>query len=61
MIKTQSKHVDFKKFTNKDGYLKGGVPVEMSKPNESQKDRVQGQRRTDQVNGDRERWRLFLS
>ena len=45
MIKTQSKHVDFKKFTNKDGYLKGGVPVEMSKPKETQKDRVQGQRR----------------
>ena len=45
MIKTQSKHVDFKKFTNKDGLLKGGVPVEMSKPNESQTDRVQGQKR----------------
>ena len=45
MIKTQSKKVDFKKFTNKDGLLKGGIPVEMSKPNESQTDRVQGQRR----------------
>ncbi len=45
MIKTQSKHVDFKKFTNKDGLLKGGRPVEMSKPNESQTDRVQGQKR----------------
>ena len=39
----QSKQVDHSKFTGKDGYLVGGIEVEMSKPNESQKDVVQGQ------------------
>ena len=39
----QSKQVDHSKFTGKDGYLVGGVEVEMSKANESQKDVVQGQ------------------
>ena len=39
----QSKQVDHSKFTGKDGYLVGGVEIEMSKPNESQKDVVQGQ------------------
>ena len=39
----QSKQVDHSKFTGKDGYLVGGVDVEMSKPNEIQTDVVQGQ------------------
>ena len=39
----QSKQVDHSKFTGKDGYLVGGVDVEMSKPNETQIEVVQGQ------------------
>ena len=39
----QSKQVNHSKFTNSDGYLVGGVDVEMSKPNETQTDVVQGQ------------------
>lgn len=39
----QSKQVDHSKFTGKDGYLVGGVDVEMSNPAESQKEVVQGQ------------------
>ena len=39
----QSKQVDHSKFTNVEGYLVGGVDVEMSKPNETQADVVQGQ------------------
>ena len=29
----QSKQVDHSKFTNAEGYLVGGIDVEMSKPN----------------------------
>ena len=39
----QSKEVDHSKFTGKDGYLVGGVDVEMSNPAETQTDPVQGQ------------------
>ena len=39
----QSKQVDHSKFTNAEGYLVGGIDVEMSKPNETQTDVVQGQ------------------
>ena len=39
----QSKEVDQSKFTNSEGYLVGGVDVEMSKPNETQIEVVQGQ------------------
>ena len=39
----QSKQVDHSKFTGKDGYLVGGVDIEMSKPNETQIEVVQGQ------------------
>ena len=39
----QSKQVDHSKFTNSDGYLVGGVDVEMSNPAETQTDPVQGQ------------------
>ena len=40
----QSKEVDHSKFTDKDGYLVGGVEVEMSNPQETQIEVVQGQR-----------------
>ena len=39
----QSKQVDHSKFTGKDGYLVGGVNIEMSNPQETQTDVVQGQ------------------
>lgn len=39
----QSKQVDHSKFTGKDGYLVGGVDIEMSNPQETQTDVVQGQ------------------
>ena len=39
----QSKEVNQSKFTNKDGYLVGGIDVEMSNPQETQTDVVQGQ------------------
>ena len=39
----QSKEVDHSKFTGKDGYLVGGVDIEMSNPQETQVDVVQGQ------------------
>jgi hypothetical protein len=35
--------VDFAQFTNPDGTLKGGIDVEMSNPQETQVDLVQGQ------------------
>ena len=39
----QSKEVDHSKFTNKEGYLVGGVDIEMSNPQETQTEVVQGQ------------------
>jgi len=39
----QSKEVDHSKFTDKDGYLVGGVDIEMSNPQETQIQEVQGQ------------------
>jgi hypothetical protein len=39
----QSKEVDHSKFTDKDGYLVGGVEIEMSNPQETQVEVVQGQ------------------
>ena len=39
----QSKQVDHSKFTGKDGYLVGGVDIEMSNPQETQVQEVQGQ------------------
>ncbi len=40
----QSKEVDHSKFTGKDGYLVGGVDIEMSNSQETQVEVVQGQR-----------------
>ena len=39
----QSKEVNFDKFTDKQGNLLGGVEVEMSNPQETQVEVVQGQ------------------
>ena len=43
--KSESKHVNHDMFTNKDGFPNGGVEIEVSKPNETQDVKVQGQRR----------------
>lgn len=43
--KMEKKNIDHSKFLNKDGLKKGGIPVEMSKPNETQTQQVGGQRR----------------
>jgi hypothetical protein len=40
---SQSKEVNFDKFTDKQGNLLGGIDVEMSNPQETQVDLVQGQ------------------
>ena len=37
-------HVDHDMFLNKDGFLNGGVEVEVSKPTETQSVQVKGQR-----------------
>jgi len=39
------KVVDHYKCINKDGYKKGGTPVEMTNPSETQTDQVGGQKR----------------
>jgi len=41
----EKKNIDHSKFLNKDGLKKGGIPVKMSKPNETQTQQVGGQRR----------------
>ena len=43
MTKTTGKHVNEEQFINKDGYTKGGVEIEMTKPDETQVQEVQGQ------------------
>ena len=43
MVKENKKDVDFAMFTDKDGYKKGGIEVEMSNPTETQEQDVQGQ------------------
>ena len=40
---SRSKEVNHSKFTNAEGYLVGGIDIEMSKPNETQVQEVQGQ------------------
>ena len=40
---SKSKEVNFDKFTDKQGNLLGGIDIEMSKPNETQVQEVQGQ------------------
>jgi hypothetical protein len=38
-------HVNHDMFLNKDGFLNGGVEIEVSKPTETQSVQVKGQRR----------------
>jgi hypothetical protein len=45
MKKSDKKDINHSKFVNKDGYLKGGVEVEMTNPQETQEQQVGGQRR----------------
>jgi len=40
---SKEKNVDFSKFTDKQGNLLGGVEIEMSNPQETQVEEVQGQ------------------
>ena len=41
----KSPSVDFSKFTNSDGYLKGGIEIEMTNKDETQYQVGRGQRR----------------
>ena len=43
MAEKNKKNIDFAMFTDKDGYKKGGIDVEMSNPQETQEQEVQGQ------------------
>ena len=43
MAEKNKKNIDFAMFTDKDGYKKGGIDVEMSNPPETQEQEVQGQ------------------
>lgn len=43
MAEKNKKNIDHSMFTDKAGYLKGGVDVEMSNPQETQEQEVQGQ------------------
>lgn len=45
MKKSDKKDINHSKFVNKDGYLNGGVEVEMTNPQETQEQQVGGQRR----------------
>ena len=40
-----ARDIDFSAYTQSDGYLKGGIDVEVSKENETQEQPVRGQRR----------------
>ena len=43
MAEKNKKNIDFAMFTDKDGYKKGGIDVELSNPQETQEQPVQGQ------------------
>jgi len=43
MANKNKKDIDFAMFTDKDGYKKGGIDVELSNPQETQEQEVQGQ------------------
>jgi len=45
MEKERKNTIDHSKFVNKDGYANGGVEIEVSKPNETQTEKVRGQKR----------------
>jgi hypothetical protein len=42
---SQEKLYDYSMFTDKDGYKKGGIDVEISSNSETQEEQVQGQER----------------
>jgi Family of unknown function (DUF6496) len=44
-VQAEAHDVDFSQFTNEDGYMKGGIDVEVSNPLETQEQPVRGQRR----------------
>jgi hypothetical protein len=43
MAEKNKKDLNHEMFTNKDGYVEGGVEVEMTDPSEMQEQEVQGQ------------------
>ena len=45
MEKERKNTIDHSKFVNKDGYTNGGIEVEVSNPNETQTEKVRGQKR----------------
>jgi hypothetical protein len=45
MEKERKNTIDHSKFVNKDGYANGGIEVEVSNPNETQTEKVRGQKR----------------
>ena len=43
MAEKNKKDLNHEMFTNKDGYVEGGIDVEMTDPSEMQEQEVQGQ------------------
>ena len=43
MAEKNKKDLNQKMFTNKDGYVEGGIDVEMTDPSDTQEQEVQGQ------------------
>ncbi len=43
MAEKNKKDLNQKMFTNKDGYVEGGIDVEMTNPSDTQEQEVQGQ------------------
>ena len=43
MVNKNKKDLNHEMFTNKDGYVEGGIEVEMTDPSEMQEQEVQGQ------------------
>jgi hypothetical protein len=43
MAEKNKKDLNQKMFTNKDGYVKGGIEIETTNPTETQEEQVQGQ------------------
>jgi hypothetical protein len=45
MEKERKNTINHQQFVNKDGFSNGGVEIEVSKPNETQTEKVRGQKR----------------
>ena len=43
MAEKNKKDLNHEMFTNKDGYVEGGIDVEMTNPSDTQEQEVQGQ------------------